>query len=118
VTVDPALWLDKQPDNVNNTENCAQLFISKTKSTARLSDKHCGVVNAFACQASSYCGLYNFKLLTHPKKIFLSQNLATHFAIFYPEIKFHYLFCSITFLNFQRRKIKFGNVLIISSILL
>jgi Lectin C-type domain len=97
-TVDPALWLDKQPDNVNNTENCAQLFISKTKSTARLSDKHCGVVNAFACQASSYCGLYNFKFFdTYPKKIFLCQNLAKHFAIFDPETKFHYLFCSITF---------------------
>jgi Lectin C-type domain len=83
--VDPALWLDKQPDNINNTENCAQLFISKKNSTARLSDKHCGVVNAFACQASYYCGLHNFNY--HHKKIFLTPNLAI-FSIFDLETRF------------------------------
>jgi Lectin C-type domain len=45
-----ALWLKNEPNNFNETENCAQLVISKFNSSARLEDRHCGTVSAFACQ--------------------------------------------------------------------
>jgi hypothetical protein len=50
--VDPKLWLDQEPSNTNGDENCAQLVITKSNSSARLNDNHCGRINAFACQLS------------------------------------------------------------------
>jgi Lectin C-type domain len=51
-SVDLKLWLDQEPSNTNGDENCAQLVITKSNSSARLNDNHCGRINAFACQLS------------------------------------------------------------------
>jgi len=48
--IDSKLWLDKEPSNTNGSENCVQLVVNKTSSMARLDDRHCGRLTAFACQ--------------------------------------------------------------------
>jgi hypothetical protein len=52
--IDSKLWLDKEPSNTNGSENCAQLVVNKTSSTARLDDRHCGRLTAFACQVKKF----------------------------------------------------------------
>jgi len=44
------MWLKGQPNNVNKTENCAQMLIVKEKSSVVLEDRMCSVVSALACQ--------------------------------------------------------------------
>ncbi|XP_059471516.1 uncharacterized protein LOC132194334 isoform X2 [Neocloeon triangulifer] len=45
-------WDTDEPNNLNKTENCIQMKISRTYSTVFLSDKPCADVTAFACQGS------------------------------------------------------------------
>jgi hypothetical protein len=54
------MWALGQPDNVNETENCAQLVVYKENSTVLLEDRHCGVVSALACKVilNIYHGQY------------------------------------------------------------
>ncbi|XP_059485064.1 uncharacterized protein LOC132202272 isoform X2 [Neocloeon triangulifer] len=42
-------WESGQPNNVNKSENCAQLIIKPGNDTAQLADKNCGEISAFAC---------------------------------------------------------------------
>jgi hypothetical protein len=51
--VAPTLWSLGQPNNVNSSENCAQMIIRRQDSTVALDDRHCGVVSALACQVKS-----------------------------------------------------------------
>ncbi|XP_059470805.1 uncharacterized protein LOC132193884 isoform X2 [Neocloeon triangulifer] len=44
-----SFWASGQPNNVNKSENCAQLIISPAYNTAQLADKHCGEISPFAC---------------------------------------------------------------------
>jgi len=39
-----------QPNNENNTENCAQMVVFKGNSTVMLEDRKCSTVSALACQ--------------------------------------------------------------------
>jgi hypothetical protein len=50
VNVNKSLWMDGQPNNVNKTENCAQMVVNTTRSYVSLDDRNCGVVSALACQ--------------------------------------------------------------------
>ncbi|XP_059488790.1 uncharacterized protein LOC132204343 isoform X2 [Neocloeon triangulifer] len=42
-------WESGEPNNVNKSENCAQLIIKPGNNTALLADKYCGEISAFAC---------------------------------------------------------------------
>ncbi|XP_059491113.1 uncharacterized protein LOC132205819 [Neocloeon triangulifer] len=50
--VSKELWAGAQPDNVNGTENCAQMVIYTEWSKALLEDRHCGALSALACQVA------------------------------------------------------------------
>jgi len=39
-----------QPNNENETENCAQLVVFKGNSTVMIEDRKCSTVSALACQ--------------------------------------------------------------------
>jgi hypothetical protein len=46
-----SLWSAGQPNNANNSENCAQMVIYKKESVVLLEDRKCNVISAVACQA-------------------------------------------------------------------
>jgi hypothetical protein len=45
-----SMWSLGQPDNANDTENCAQMVVYKSNSTVLLEDRECSVVSALACK--------------------------------------------------------------------
>jgi hypothetical protein len=77
-----SIWSFEQPNNANNSENCAQMVIHKNNSTFTLDDRFCGVVSAFACQVIEIFILHNKLMLfsgaAYTKTTLFGANLSKH----------------------------------------